>query len=142
MISQIFGLKKISEDEKSIKYIYTRTYWHMLPILLLLLSFILLFINPLFKWLLFFSLALIPLLIIVYLLVFFKLNWAKIRGRQIVWEAIDYKRMKLTILKGNEKGFLKFSVKMDVSALRGNTKGLSKTEKAFADTTSKIFRVK
>lgn len=119
MISQIFGLKKISEDKRSIKYIYTRTYWNIFPLLLLLLSFFLLFFNPIFKGLFFFSLALIPTFIIVYLLVFFRLNWAKIRGRQIIWKAIDYKRMNLTILKGNEKGFLKYSIKMDVSALKG-----------------------
>jgi hypothetical protein len=142
MISQIFGLKKISEDKKSIRYIYTRTYWHMLPILLLFLSFFLLFVNPASKGFFIFALALIPIFIIVYLLVFFKLNWAKIRGRQIIWEAIDYKKMNLTILKGNEKGFLKYSVKMDVSALKGNTKGLSKSEKVLTDTASKIFKVK
>lgn len=117
MISQLFGLKKISEDNKSIKYFYTRTYWHMLPILLLLLSFILLFFNPVFKGLLFFALALIPIFIIVYLLVFFKLNWSYLLGRQIIWKAINYRQQELTILKGNEKGFLKYSVKMDVSAL-------------------------
>lgn len=142
MISQILGLKKISEDKKSIKYLYTRTYWHMLPILLLLISFILLFFNPVFKGLLFFSLALIPIFLVVYLLVFFKLNWAYIRGRQIIWKAIDYKKQELTILKGNEKGFFKYSIEMDVSALRGNTKGLSKSEKVLTDTASKIFKIK
>jgi len=121
MISQIFGLKKVSENEKSIKYIYTRTYWHMLPIFLIILSFLLLFFNPVFKWLFFFSLSLTLLTIIIYLLVFFKLNWAKIKGRQIIWEIIDYKKMKLTILKGNEKGFLKYSVKVNFSALKRDT---------------------
>ena len=65
---------------------------------------------------------------------------ARILGRQIIGKAIDYSKTKMTIIKGNEKGFFRYSISMDISALRGNTKGLNKLEEGFANTTYKIFK--
>jgi uncharacterized metal-binding protein len=141
MISKLFGLTKISEDNKSIIYIKKRTWWQFIPFLLLFFSFYLLFIyGSLVKLFLFFSIFLIIFLVMIQTIVFFEFFKARMIGRQILGKAIDYSKTKMTIIKGNEKGFLKYSVSMDISALRGNTKGLNKLEESFANTTYDIFK--
>lgn len=138
MIREFFGIEKISEDKQKTKYlIKTRYVVLFVPIL-----FILLFIILVASLNVLIALLVTPLLAILLVVsVYFPMMIAKVKGRKLVYKAIDYKTQELTIYKvGN--GFLKYSIEYDMSALKGNTRGLNKAEKTLTDVASKVLKLK
>jgi hypothetical protein len=139
MIQEFFEIKKISEDKQKMKYIIKTKYTPLLipPLFIVLFIILIVYSNILI------ALLVTPLLaILLVVLLYYPIMLAKIKGRRLVYRAIDYKQQELTIYKGNDRGFLKYTIEYDMSALKGNTKGLSYSEKVFTDTASKIFRIK
>ncbi len=138
MIREFFGIKKLSEDKRKIKYLIKTRYTVLfVPILFIILFIILVaFSNVLIALLVTFLLA-----ILLVISVYFPMMIAKVKGRKLVYRAIDYKTQELTIYEvGN--GFLKYSIEYDMSALKGNTRGLNKAEKELTDVASKVLKLK
>lgn len=142
MISEFFGIRKISEGKDKIVYRIKRTYIFFIPFLIFILTFFPMIIIPSLVYLFLASIGLIILEFILWTIITFRISWSKLKGRELNYRAIDYKEQELVINKKDERGFFKYTINYDMSALEGNTKGLSKGEKTFTEVVSKLFGIK
>jgi len=142
MISQFFGIRKKFEDSNKIVYITTRTYWIFIPFILFIFSLFFMITIPIFGRVLIISVGLIIFEVILWWIVTSRIFWSKIKGKTINYKSLDYSSTEITILNKNPRGFLKYKLNYDFSALRGNTKGLNKTEKGFTNFISKLFGIR